>query len=325
MPWVGRDLKDHLPLVQGTASQCVLSSPVCPECSFPPVPPPMLSWDRPSLAACSQCSVPGAPHPGPGPVLAQILPLAVGKSQGEKWEDQNLKITKWFGLEGTSKGDPIQFSAMGRDSSHYPRLLQAPSSLAWNTSRDGAATVSLDNLCQWFNTLIVKIFLLNLTISSKMPSTALSHGKFPQALKVSLLTAMSLGLALGLAACSSASFFPKLRPFWDHGDMGTAPCVACTTQQQFRIPQPAPGKLRVGTAANWDKLETFGQDAGAVFAVLGLRANLEPLSHIEAEPVTPGSLQWEHGETREHQQGGSSLQPCLAVSISRRNLYPWRG
>ncbi|NXP23097.1 SHAN3 protein, partial [Scytalopus superciliaris] len=47
--------------------------------------------------------------------------------------------------------------AMGRDTSHYPRLLQAPSNLAWDTPRDpGAATASLPNLCQGLPTLSVK-------------------------------------------------------------------------------------------------------------------------------------------------------------------------
>jgi len=38
--------------------------------------------------------------------------------------------------------------AMGRDTFHQTRLLKAPSSLALNTSREGAATASLGNLCQ---------------------------------------------------------------------------------------------------------------------------------------------------------------------------------
>ena len=45
---------------------------------------------------------------------------------------------------------------MGRDTFHYTRLLKAPSSLALNTSRDGASTASLDSL----TTLRVKYFFL---------------------------------------------------------------------------------------------------------------------------------------------------------------------
>jgi len=40
------------------------------------------------------------------------------------------------------------------------RLLKAPSNLALNVSRDGAATTSLGNLCQCFTTRVVKNFFL---------------------------------------------------------------------------------------------------------------------------------------------------------------------
>ena len=72
----------------------------------------------------------------------------------------NHRITDWFRLEGTLK--PIQFHppAMGRDTSHQPRLPKAPSSLALSTSRDGASTASLGSLCQCLTTLTVKNFLL---------------------------------------------------------------------------------------------------------------------------------------------------------------------
>ncbi|PKU28106.1 hypothetical protein llap_21590 [Limosa lapponica baueri] len=45
-----------------------------------------------------------------------------------------------------------------RDTSHHTRLLQAPSNLALNPSRDGAATASLGNLGQALTTLGVKNF-----------------------------------------------------------------------------------------------------------------------------------------------------------------------
>jgi len=44
--------------------------------------------------------------------------------------------------------------------SHQTRLLKAPSSLALNTAREGAATASLGNLCQCLTTLVVKNFFL---------------------------------------------------------------------------------------------------------------------------------------------------------------------
>ena len=48
---------------------------------------------------------------------------------------------------------------MGRDIFHQPGLLRAPSNLALNTAREGAATASLGNLCWCFITLMVKNFL----------------------------------------------------------------------------------------------------------------------------------------------------------------------
>jgi len=53
---------------------------------------------------------------------------------------------------------------MGRDIFHQTRLLKAPSSLALNTAREGAATASLSSLGQGLITLRVKnfFFLSNL-------------------------------------------------------------------------------------------------------------------------------------------------------------------
>lgn len=42
---------------------------------------------------------------------------------------------------------------MGRGTFHYLRLLQSLSSLPWDTSRDGADTAALGNLCWGFTTL----------------------------------------------------------------------------------------------------------------------------------------------------------------------------
>ncbi|KAJ7421671.1 hypothetical protein WISP_41664 [Willisornis vidua] len=49
---------------------------------------------------------------------------------------------------------------MGKDIFHHPRLLQALSNLALDTSRDGAVTASLGNLCQGLPTLTGKNFFL---------------------------------------------------------------------------------------------------------------------------------------------------------------------
>ncbi|XP_051496399.1 vacuolar-sorting protein SNF8 isoform X2 [Apus apus] len=52
----------------------------------------------------------------------------------------------WVGRDLKAHLDPTP--CMGRDTSHQPRLLQAPSNLPFNTARDGAATASLGNLGQ---------------------------------------------------------------------------------------------------------------------------------------------------------------------------------
>uniref|UniRef100_A0A803VEK6 Developmentally regulated GTP binding protein 2 n=1 Tax=Ficedula albicollis TaxID=59894 RepID=A0A803VEK6_FICAL len=73
------------------------------------------------------------------------------------------RIMEQFGLGGTLK--LISFHPChGRDTFHYPRLLQALSSLVLDTSRDGAATVSLGSLCQGLLALTGKHFF------SKIPS-----------------------------------------------------------------------------------------------------------------------------------------------------------
>jgi len=46
-------------------------------------------------------------------------------------------------LEGTFKITQFQPPAIGRDTSLWTRLLTAPSSLAWNASREGVSTASL--------------------------------------------------------------------------------------------------------------------------------------------------------------------------------------
>jgi len=48
---------------------------------------------------------------------------------------------------------------MGRDPFHHPRVLRAPSNLALNPAREGAATASLGNLGQGLTTLLSQTFL----------------------------------------------------------------------------------------------------------------------------------------------------------------------
>ena len=75
--------------------------------------------------------------------------------------DQNQRSSKvpskpvilWFHLN-SPKAHLVPPPAMGRDTFHCPRLLQAPSSLALDTARDpGAATAALGTLCQGLPTL----------------------------------------------------------------------------------------------------------------------------------------------------------------------------
>jgi len=55
--------------------------------------------------------------------------------------------------------------AVGRDTFHQTRLLKAPSNLALNTAREGAATASLGSQCQGLTTLTVKNFFLISSLS----------------------------------------------------------------------------------------------------------------------------------------------------------------
>lgn len=54
-------------------------------------------------------------------------------------------IIEWYGLEGTFKIFTFP-AAIGRDTSHYTRLLEAPSSLVYGASREDASTTSVGNL-----------------------------------------------------------------------------------------------------------------------------------------------------------------------------------
>jgi len=84
------------------------------------------------------------------------------------------RITERFELGGTSEDHLDQHPVMGRDPCHQTRLLKAPSNLALNPAREGAATASLGNLGQGHNILMVKNFFhvsnLNLPSFSLKPS-----------------------------------------------------------------------------------------------------------------------------------------------------------
>ena len=62
-------------------------------------------------------------------------------------------FTGWFGLEGTLQTTSFHPPALGgTPSTNQPMLLQAPSNLALNPARQGAATASLGNLAQGLTT-----------------------------------------------------------------------------------------------------------------------------------------------------------------------------
>jgi len=69
---------------------------------------------------------------------------------------------------------------MNRDPFHQTRVLRAPSSLALNPAREGAATAPLGNLGQGLTTLMVKNFFL--ISNPKLPSFSLKP--FPLALPI---------------------------------------------------------------------------------------------------------------------------------------------
>ncbi|RMB97916.1 hypothetical protein DUI87_25394 [Hirundo rustica rustica] len=78
------------------------------------------------------------------------------------------RATGWAGSEGTSS----RSSAMGRDAFRYPRLLRAPSSLALDTSRDGAG---LGTLCQGLHTLTAENFFPKSNLTLQTPEDSSDH------------------------------------------------------------------------------------------------------------------------------------------------------
>ena len=89
------------------------------------------------------------------------------------WNTVNHRIIiiEWFGWEGTFEGHPVHPPAMGRDVFNWIRSLRAPSNVALDVPRDGAATTSLGNPCQDLTTLSVKHFFLlsSLNLPSRQP------------------------------------------------------------------------------------------------------------------------------------------------------------
>jgi len=73
-----------------------------------------------------------------------------------------------LGWKGPYRSPSSNPPAMGRDPFHQPRVLRAPSNLALNTAREGAATASLGSLGQGLTTLLGKNFCLTSNIFSTL-------------------------------------------------------------------------------------------------------------------------------------------------------------
>ena len=113
-----------------------------------------LCWQTEELAE-------GRRHQQPGRAALLLTP-----------QSQNPRMV-W--VEGNLKDHLVLPPDLGTDTFHCPRLLQTPSSLALDTSRDGAAPASLGSLCQGLPTLPGKNFFLIFTLT--LPSV--SNKPFP--------------------------------------------------------------------------------------------------------------------------------------------------
>ncbi|KAJ7401499.1 hypothetical protein BTVI_95604 [Pitangus sulphuratus] len=98
-----------------------------------------LSW----FLASGRLAAPGGDFPG----------AAVDNLVVRKGDTAVLRVPDWFELGGNLKVHLVPPPIVDTDTFHYPRLFQALSNLALDTSRDGAATAALGNLCQGLTTL----------------------------------------------------------------------------------------------------------------------------------------------------------------------------
>ena len=113
-----------------------------------------------------------------------------------------------WGWKAPLKDIQLQPPAMGRDPFRQPRVLRAPSNLALNTAREGAATASLGNLGQGLTTLRVKNFFL---ISSlNLPSFSLKPSPLVLSLHALVKSPSPALLQQVLESCSKVSPQPSL-------------------------------------------------------------------------------------------------------------------
>jgi len=148
---------------------------------------------------------------------------------------------------------------MSRDIFHQTRLLKAPSNLALNTSREGATTASLGNLCHCPTTSRVKIFFLvsnlNLPSSSLKPLShvlslqALVKSPSPAFLQTPFHVLEGLNKVFPESSLLQAETAPTLSAFphrrgppglgsflWpSSGPTPTAPCLSCAELTQLEV------------------------------------------------------------------------------------------
>ena len=91
------------------------------------------------------------------PRLSLLLPALLLTMSSASGITESRTGLGWKGPCGPSGSNP---PALGRDPFHQPSVLQAPSSRALSTAREGAATASLGNLGQGLTTLMGKNFFL---------------------------------------------------------------------------------------------------------------------------------------------------------------------
>ncbi|XP_053913580.1 translation initiation factor IF-2-like [Cuculus canorus] len=125
---------------------------------------------------------PGQPQSHPS-VSARWFLSPQGSHAGQEQSKQTRRLCTskikdrmiWVGRD--LKAHLVPPPSTGRDTSHWIRLLKAPSNLALSTSRDRAAPTSLGVLCQCLSTLTGKHFFVisNLNLSSFSFNSAMQH------------------------------------------------------------------------------------------------------------------------------------------------------
>ena len=176
----------------------------------------------------------------------QLLSAGLGFSKpGQGVLRRGHRNTEWFGWEGTLQTIQFQPPAISRDIFHQPRVLKAPSNLALNPAREGAATASVGNLGQGLTTLTGKNFF---PISHlNLPSVSLEP--FPLVLSLHLLVkSPSLSFLSTLPGTGSCS---KVTPEEWRYFCGGAPALGSEMVKRSVQQCPARAGPPVTVGARW--------------------------------------------------------------------------